>query len=77
MSTPSTAAAAPPTILPPRGMARVKNVMSGDTVVLLGSKPSTPGGPPPEVMFTMEQVSAPRYVPTRACVCVCVCGVAL
>eukprot|EP00529_Nitzschia_sp_RCC80_P041560 CAMPEP_0113522986 /NCGR_PEP_ID=MMETSP0014_2-20120614/45476_1 /TAXON_ID=2857 /ORGANISM="Nitzschia sp." /LENGTH=953 /DNA_ID=CAMNT_0000421069 /DNA_START=13 /DNA_END=2874 /DNA_ORIENTATION=- /assembly_acc=CAM_ASM_000159 len=57
MSTPPTA---PPTILPPRGMARVKNVMSGDTVVLLGSKASTPGGPPPEVMFTMEQVSAPR-----------------
>jgi hypothetical protein len=57
------ATSTPPTILPPRGIARVKNVMSGDTVVLLGSKPGQ------EVMFTMEQITAPRYddVAKKAC----------
>jgi staphylococcal nuclease domain-containing protein 1 len=60
----ATAATAPPTatrptILPARGVARVKNVMSGDTVVLLG-KATTLNGKPPEVMFTMEMVTAPR-----------------
>ena len=56
------AAAAPaprPTILPSRGIARVKNVLSGDTVVLLG-KATNPKAKAPEVIFTLESVSAPR-----------------
>jgi len=56
-STPSS----PPVVLPAQGMARVKSVMSGDTVVLLG-KPTAPNRPAPEVIFTFEGVSAPRYV---------------
>lgn len=61
---PSAAAAAapvprPPIILPSRGVARVKSVLSGDTVVLLG-KASGPGGKAPEVVFTLENISAPR-----------------
>jgi len=47
-----------PIILPKQGMARVKNVLSGDTVVLLG-KPVNPSQPPPEVVFTFESLSAP------------------
>ena len=35
-------------LLPARGTATVKSVMSGDTVVLLG-RPTTLGGKPPEV----------------------------
>lgn len=55
------AASAPrPTILPTKGAARVKQVLSGDTVVLLG-KPTAPKGKAPEVIFTLENVSAPRY----------------
>jgi len=46
--------------LPPRGVARVKNVLSGDTVVLLGK--AAPGQPAPEVVFTFERVTAPRCV---------------
>ena len=55
----SAAPASRPIILPSRGVARVKNVLSGDTVVLLG-KATTPKGKAPEVVFTMESVSAPR-----------------
>jgi len=47
-----------PIILPSRGVARVKNVLSGDTVILLGAQP--PNGKAPEVIFTMENISAPR-----------------
>lgn len=50
-----------PTILPSRGAARVKQVLSGDTVILLG-KATTPDGRAPEVVFTLENVSAPRCV---------------
>ncbi len=50
-----------PIILPSRGIARVKNVLSGDTVILLG-KASAPGEKAPEVVFTLENISAPRYV---------------
>ena len=46
-------------ILPSHGVARVKSVLSGDTVILLG-KAATPDGRPPEVVFTFEKVSAPR-----------------
>lgn len=60
----ATPATSKPIILPKQGMARVKNVMSGDTVVLLG-KPLTPNGPPPEVIFTLEALSAPRYVTSQ------------
>ena len=57
------ATAAPPraTILPSQGVARVKNVLSGDTVILLG-KATTPKGKAPEVVFTLEAISAPRCV---------------
>lgn len=48
-------------ILPARGTARVKNVLSGDTVILLGKAPA-PNARAPEVVFTLESVSAPRYV---------------
>lgn len=47
-------------ILPPRGVARVKNVLSGDTVILLG-KSTNPNGKAPEVIFTLESIGAPRY----------------
>lgn len=46
-------------VLPNRGRATVKSVLSGDTVVLLG-RSTTPGGKLPEVLFTFERVSAPR-----------------
>jgi staphylococcal nuclease domain-containing protein 1 len=49
----------PPIVLPPTGVARVKSVLSGDTVVLLG-KPTAPNQPQPEVIFTLESISAPR-----------------
>jgi hypothetical protein len=48
-----------PTVLPARGVARVKNVLSGDTVILLG-KATTPKGKAPEVIFTLENISSPR-----------------
>jgi staphylococcal nuclease domain-containing protein 1 len=48
-----------PIILPQEGVARVKSVMSGDTVILLG-KAVAPHLPPPEVIFTFEGLSAPR-----------------
>jgi hypothetical protein len=48
-----------PVILPKEGIARVKSIMSGDTVILLG-KPLDPSKPPPEVIFTFEALSAPR-----------------
>lgn len=47
-------------LLPQRGVARVKNVLSGDTAVLLGK--AAPGQPAPEVVFTFERVTAPRCV---------------
>jgi hypothetical protein len=50
-----------PVILPSRGVARVKSVLSGDTVILLG-KASGPDEKAPEVIFTLENISAPRYV---------------
>jgi len=50
-----------PVVLPSKGMARVKSVLSGDTVILLG-KPTAPNRPPPEVLFTFEGLNAPRYV---------------
>lgn len=46
-------------VLPSHGVARVKNVLSGDTVVLVGKAP-TPDGKPPEVVFTFERVTSPR-----------------
>ena len=48
-------------ILPSHGVARVKSILSGDTVILLG-KATTPDGRSPEVVFTFEKVSAPRWV---------------
>jgi len=54
-------AAAKPVLLPQKGTARVKNVMSGDTVVLWGKAPA-PGLPPPQVQFTLEGLMAPRCV---------------
>lgn len=59
----TTVAAAPAvpraTVLPARGVARVKNVLSGDTVILLG-KATTPKSKPPEVVFTLGSITAPR-----------------
>jgi len=60
------ATSSPPIILPATGVARVKSVWSGDTVILLG-KAVRPNQPPPEVVFTFESVNAPRYV--YRCVC--------
>ena len=45
-------------ILPATGSAKVKSVLSGDTVVLLGR--AAAGGKAPEVTFTFERVTAPR-----------------
>lgn len=44
-------------VLPSHGVARVKNVLSGDTVVLVGKAAD---GKAPEVVFTCERVTAPR-----------------
>ena len=44
--------------LPPTGKARVKSILSGDTAVLVGSV----GTPPPEVLFTLDGIMAPRWV---------------
>jgi len=55
----TTTASHRPIILPSRGVARVKSVLSGDTVVLLG-KASGPNEKAPEVVFTLENISAPR-----------------
>jgi staphylococcal nuclease domain-containing protein 1 len=38
----------------------VKSVLSGDTLILLG-KPATSNAQAPEVIFTLENISAPRY----------------
>ena len=46
-------------VLPSRGLAIVKSVLSGDTVILTG-RASTPGAKAPVVVFTFERVSAPR-----------------
>lgn len=46
-------------VLPSHGVARVKNVLSGDTVVLVGKAPS-PDSKPPEIVFTFERVVSPR-----------------
>lgn len=46
-------------VLPSHGVAKVKNVLSGDTVVLLG-KAARADGKAPEVVFTFERVTAPR-----------------
>jgi hypothetical protein len=45
-------------VLPSHGVAMVKNVLSGDTVVLVGK--ATPDGQVPSVVFTFERVTAPR-----------------
>lgn len=58
MSTPRDAPALRP-VLPSRGVALVKQVLSGDTVVLLG-KAASSDQKAPEVVFTFEKVSAPR-----------------
>lgn len=55
----TTMAEATKLILPKTGMARVKSVLSGDSVILLG-KPLAPNQAPPEVIFTFDGVSAPR-----------------
>jgi endonuclease YncB( thermonuclease family) len=47
------------TVLPNRGSAKIKSVLSGDTVILLG-RAAVPGGMAPEVTFTFERVTAPR-----------------
>ena len=46
------------TILPQSGTAKIKSVLSGDTVVLLGR--GAEGRKAPEVTFTFERVTAPR-----------------
>lgn len=46
-------------ILPAHGTAKVKSVLSGDTVVLRGQS-SVAGKKAPEVTFTFERVTAPR-----------------
>lgn len=53
------AAASKPVLLPQKGTARVKNVMSGDTVILWG-KPAAPHLPPPQVQFTLDGLMSPR-----------------
>ena len=53
-----------PVLLPVKGTARVKNIVSGDTVVLWG-KASAPGLAPPHVQFTLEGLMAPRYVSAK------------
>jgi staphylococcal nuclease domain-containing protein 1 len=68
-SLPSQTALAPSTtkpalVLPKQGVAKVKSVTSGDTVVLLG-KPPQPNLPCPEVLFTLEGLSAPVRRPSR------------
>ena len=45
-------------VLPASGTAKIKSVLSGDTVVLLGK--AAGGGKAPEVTFTFERVTAPR-----------------
>jgi protein-disulfide isomerase len=49
------------TVLPSHGLATVKSVLSGDTVVLTG-RPIGPGQKAPVVIFTFERVTAPRCV---------------
>ena len=46
------------TKLPLQGRATIKSVLSGDTVILRG-KPTN--GPPPEMTFTLSEITAPRY----------------
>ena len=46
-------------VLPSSGVAVVKSVLSGDTVVLLG-RATQAGAHAPEVVFTFERVTAPR-----------------
>uniref|UniRef100_A0A7S2UEN5 TNase-like domain-containing protein n=1 Tax=Attheya septentrionalis TaxID=420275 RepID=A0A7S2UEN5_9STRA len=48
-----------PAILPERGVAKVKSVLSGDTVVLIG-RAVTPQAKAPEIVFTLERITAPR-----------------
>ncbi len=45
-------------VLPSHGIAVVKSVLSGDTVVLVGRASSS--GKAPEVVFTFERVTSPR-----------------
>lgn len=46
-------------LLPGTGIATVKSVLSGDTVILTG-RPTGPGQKAPVVIFTFERVTAPR-----------------
>jgi len=46
-------------MLPPRGVATIKSVLSGDTVILLGSAAS-PNSIPKVVTFTLERITSPR-----------------
>jgi staphylococcal nuclease domain-containing protein 1 len=55
----TTTTAARPPILPARGMATVKSVLSGDTVVLTG-RATAPGQRAASVIFTLERITAPR-----------------
>lgn len=57
----SATASTAPVLLPQKGTARVKNVMSGDTVILWG-KAAAPHLSPPQVQFTLDGLMAPRYV---------------
>lgn len=61
MSQPTAVPVANPmrTVLPSHGLATVKSVLSGDTVVLTG-RPTGPGQKAPVVIFTFERVTAPR-----------------
>ena len=65
MSLPVPTAAMRP-VLPSRGLATVKSVLSGDTVVLTG-RPMAPGQKAPVVIFTFERVTAPRCVGIHFC----------
>lgn len=46
-------------VLPSHGIATVKSVLSGDTVILTG-RPTGPNQKAPVVIFTFERVTAPR-----------------
>lgn len=47
--------------VPKQGIARVKTVLSGDTVVLVGN-PTGPNRPAPEILFSLQAITAPVRV---------------
>ena len=55
---------APQAVLPREGFAFVKSVLSGDTLVLLSQNemPTTSSTPPPEAVFSLSNISAPRAI---------------